>query len=90
LPNAGYDVAINFKVDGTGADKIARQLQQQYGVEAISAYADVGKQKEVDDMFAPSSIVWAPGCPGQQCCVQVWKPLLEVQESEWDLVLTPT
>ena len=88
LAQAGYDVAINFKVDGTGADNIARQLQQQYGVEAISAYADVGNSKEVDEMFR--TVIDRFGYLDalvNNAAVQVWKPLLEIQESEWDLVL---
>ena len=88
LAKSGYDVAINFKVDGAGAEKIARQLQDQYAGQVMSVYADVGNGKEVDEMFA--KVIERFGrldALVNNAAVQVWKPLLEVQESEWDLVL---
>ncbi|HZE28134.1 MAG TPA: SDR family NAD(P)-dependent oxidoreductase [Terriglobales bacterium] len=88
LAKAGYDVALNFKVDGTGAEKIAQELQEQYGCRSISVYADVGNAQEVDGMFRTvidrfgrlDALVNNAG-------VQVWKPLLELEESEWDFVI---
>jgi NAD(P)-dependent dehydrogenase (short-subunit alcohol dehydrogenase family) len=88
LAQSGYDVAINFKVNGTIADNIARQLQQQYGTVAISIHADVGNSKEVDEMFR--TVIDRFGYLDalvNNAAIQVWKPLLEVQDSEWDLVL---
>jgi NAD(P)-dependent dehydrogenase (short-subunit alcohol dehydrogenase family) len=89
LAQAGYDIAINFKVDAAGAEKIARQLQEQTGGEIFSVYADVGNSKDVDEMFR--TVIERFGrldALVNNAAVQVWKPLLEVQESEWDLVLT--
>jgi NAD(P)-dependent dehydrogenase (short-subunit alcohol dehydrogenase family) len=88
LAQGGYDVAINFKMDATGAETIASQLQEQFGAQAISVYADVGKRDDVDQMFR--TVVERFGSVDalvNNAAVQVWKPLLEVQEAEWDLVL---
>jgi NAD(P)-dependent dehydrogenase (short-subunit alcohol dehydrogenase family) len=88
LAQAGYDVAINFKVDGPGAEKIARQLQEQHGVQAFGVYADVGNSQEVDEMFrAVLDRFGHLNALVNNAAVQVWKPLLDVQEPEWDLVL---
>jgi 3-oxoacyl-[acyl-carrier protein] reductase len=88
LAGAGYDVAVNFKDDPAGAEKIAHDLQRQGGCRALSVYADVGNRTEVEAMFQTvldrfgrlDALVNNAG-------VQVWKPLLEVEESEWDLVI---
>jgi 3-oxoacyl-[acyl-carrier protein] reductase len=88
LAKAGYDVAINFKVNAENAERIARQLQDQYGGQAISIYADVANNKDVEEMF--KTVVERFGqlhALVNNAAVQVWKPLLEVRESEWDLVL---
>ena len=88
LAQAGYDVAINFKVEEAMAGQIARELQEQHGCRAISVYADVGNAKDVDEMFRAvidrfrrlDALINNAG-------VQVWKPLLEVSESDWDFVV---
>lgn len=87
LAQAGYDVAINFKIDSPGADRIARQLQD-HGGQAFSVYADVGSSQEVDEMFR--TVIDRFGQLNalvNNAAVQVWKPFLDVEESEWDLVL---
>ncbi len=88
LARAGYDVAINFKVDETSADVLARALQNN-GIRAISVYADVGNSRDVDAMF--QKILSAFGkldALVNNAGVQVWKPLLDVQEADWDRVIT--
>jgi NAD(P)-dependent dehydrogenase (short-subunit alcohol dehydrogenase family) len=88
LAQAGYDVAINFKADGPGAERIARQLQEHHGGQAFSVYADVSNSAEVDEMFR--TVVDRFGQVNalvNNAAIQVWKPLLDVQESEWDVVL---
>ena len=89
LAQAGYDVAINFKVDEAGAENIARGLREQYGGRAISVYADVGNGKDVDAMFR--TVIERFGrlhALVNNAAVQVLKPFLDIEESEWDLVLT--
>jgi 3-oxoacyl-[acyl-carrier protein] reductase len=88
LAQAGYDVALNFKFGPDAAETLARELQEQHRCRALAVYADVGSGKDVDEMFRTvmdqfgrlDALVNNAG-------VQVWKPLLEVEESEWDLVI---
>jgi 3-oxoacyl-[acyl-carrier protein] reductase len=87
LARAGYDVAVNFKVDEDSAELLAQELQKD-GVRAISVYADVGNSKDVDAMF--QKILSAFGkidALVNNAGVQVWKPLLEVEEADWDRVV---
>ena len=88
LAAAGYDLTLNYKVDPAAADKLACELQEKHRGQAISIYADVGNSKDVDAMF--EAIIERFGridALVNNAGVQVWKPLLEVEESEWDLVL---
>ena len=88
LARSGYDVAINFKVDEHSAQALARELQED-GRRAISLYADVGNSSDVDAMF--EEILSAFGkidALVNNAGAQVWKPLLEVEEAEWDRVVT--
>ena len=88
LARSGYDVAINFKVDEHSARALARELQED-GSRAISLYADVGNSSDVDAMF--EEILSAFGkidALVNNAGVQVWKPLLEVEDAEWDRVIT--
>jgi NAD(P)-dependent dehydrogenase (short-subunit alcohol dehydrogenase family) len=87
LARAGYNVAINYKVDASSAERLAKELQQD-GARAIAVYADVGISKDVDTMF--EKILSAFGKIDtlvNNAGVQVWKPLLEVEEADWDRVL---
>lgn len=88
LAHSGYDVAINFRVDDDSAELLAQDLQKD-GVRAISVYGDVGNAKDVDAMF--EKILSSFGkidALVNNAGVQVWKPLLEVEEAEWDRVIT--
>ena len=88
LAHCGYDVAINYKVDGDSADRLAAELRRD-GTAAISVYADVGNSSDVDAMF--EKILSAFGKVDalvNNAGVQVWKSLLEVAEAEWERVIT--
>jgi 3-oxoacyl-[acyl-carrier protein] reductase len=87
LARAGYDVAINYKVDQPAAAKLVDELQKN-GVHTISVYADVGKLADVAVMF--EKVLQSFGkldALVNNAGVQVWKPLLELQEADWDRVL---
>jgi len=87
LARAGYDVAINYKIDAASAERLANELQQN-GVRAITAYADVGLSKDVDAMFEKLLSEFGKlDALVNNAGVQVWKPLLEVDEADWDRVL---
>jgi NAD(P)-dependent dehydrogenase (short-subunit alcohol dehydrogenase family) len=88
LARSGYDVAINYKFESDSAKGLAEELQKD-GIRAMTVYADVGNSKDVDTMF--ENILSAFGkidALVNNAGVQVWKPLLDVEEAEWDRVVT--
>ncbi len=87
LARAGYDVAINYKLDPPAAETLANQLQQN-GAHAIAVYADVANCKDVDAMFEKVFAAFGQlNALVNNAGVQVFKPLLDVEESEWDRVI---
>jgi len=89
LARAGYDVAINFKVDESSADLLANELQKD-GIRAIAVYADVGNSNDVDAMFRKILSTFGKiDALVNNTGVQVWKPLLDVEEGAWDRVVIP-
>jgi NAD(P)-dependent dehydrogenase (short-subunit alcohol dehydrogenase family) len=87
LAHSGYDVAINYKVESDSAGRLAEELQND-GIRAMTVYADVGNSKDVNAMF--EKILSAFGkldALVNNAGIQVWKPLLEVEEAEWDRVI---
>jgi NAD(P)-dependent dehydrogenase (short-subunit alcohol dehydrogenase family) len=88
LAHSGYDVAINFKVDESSADVLAGELQKA-GIRAISVYADVGNSRDVTAMFEKVLATFGKiDALVNNAGIQVWKPLLDVEEAEWDRVVT--
>jgi len=88
LARCGYDVAINYREDANSAERLAQELQKE-GIRAISVYADVGISTDVDAMFEKLFASFGKiDALVNNAGVQVWKPLLEVQEADWDRVLT--
>ena len=88
LAHCGYDVAINYREDANFAERLAEELQKD-GIRAISVYADVGISTDVDAMFEKVFSTFGKlDALVNNAGVQVWKPLLEVQEADWDRVLT--
>ena len=87
LASAGYNVAVNYKVDQAAAETLAKELQRS-GARAVAVYGDVANPKEVDAIF--ENIFSAFGRLNalvNNAGVQVFKPLLEVEEAEWDRVI---
>jgi 3-oxoacyl-[acyl-carrier protein] reductase len=88
LARAGYDVAINYKVDAPAAESLAKNLQA-HGTRVIAVHADVSSSGEVDEMFR--TVLQAFGkldALVNNAAIQVWKPLLEVEDAEWDRVIS--
>jgi 3-oxoacyl-[acyl-carrier protein] reductase len=87
LARAGYDVVINYKVNEAAAENLGKELQQN-GVRAIAVYADVANSKDVDAMFEKVFTAFGQlNALINNAGVQVFKPLLEVDETEWDRVI---
>ena len=88
LALGGYDVAVNYKADEPAATKLAADLERASSGHVFAVYADVGRRQDVEQMFEVvldrfgqlDALVNNAG-------VQVEKPLLELEESEWDFVL---
>src|SRR5260370_18903355 len=88
LASCGYDVALNYREDANSAERLAKELQKD-GIRALSVYADVGISTDVDAMFEKIFLSFGKfDAPVNNAGVQAWKPLLEVQEADWDRVLT--
>jgi len=87
LSTAGYDVAINYKLGAPAAEALAKILEKGAG-RAIAVYADVASSADVDTMI--ETILESFGrldALVNNAGVQVFKPMLEVEESEWDRVI---
>ncbi|HYM12285.1 MAG TPA: SDR family NAD(P)-dependent oxidoreductase [Bryobacterales bacterium] len=88
LARAGCDVAVNYHTDEAGARATAAEITA-LGRRAIVAGGHVGDAAAVDAMLAQAVAafsrlhIWV-----NNAGVQTWKPLLELEESEWDRVLS--
>jgi NAD(P)-dependent dehydrogenase (short-subunit alcohol dehydrogenase family) len=87
LARAGCDVAVNYHGDRAGAEATAAEIAA-LGRRAIVVQANVGSAADVGRMFAEIS----RELPRLDILVnnagtQVWKALLDLEESEWDRVI---
>jgi NAD(P)-dependent dehydrogenase (short-subunit alcohol dehydrogenase family) len=87
LARQGCDVAVNYHSDAAGAEATVREIADM-GRAAFAVQADVGNQAaaarlfdEVLERFPRLHILV------NNAGTQVWKPLLELQEAEWDRVI---
>ena len=88
LALGGYDVALNYKVDGADATAVASELERESGGQTMAVYADVGHGEDVDRMFATMLDRFGRlDALVNNASIQVEKPLLELEEFEWDSVL---
>jgi len=87
LARSGYDVAINYKAEAT----VARQLAQELaglGRCAIALYADISISADVDEMFGTVLSTFGKlDALVNNAATQVFKPLVEVDDSDWDRVI---
>jgi NAD(P)-dependent dehydrogenase (short-subunit alcohol dehydrogenase family) len=84
LARCGCDVAINYHSDSEGAAATVAEIRGM-GRNAFAVTANVGVASEVDRMFAEvferfSHLDILVNNAG----VQTWKPLLDLEEAEWD------
>lgn len=87
LAKAGCDVAVNFNTDAGGADRTVDEIQE-LGRTAFAIQANVGLAADTDRMF---EAVFARfprlDILVNNAGVQTWKPLLELEERDWDRVI---
>jgi NAD(P)-dependent dehydrogenase (short-subunit alcohol dehydrogenase family) len=87
LARQGCDVAVNYNSDPRGAEATAAEIAA-IGAKAFTTQASVADSAQVDRMFSevfgrfPKLDILV-----NNAGVQTWKPLLELEESEWDRVL---
>lgn len=87
LARAGYDVAVNYNSDAAGAAATVAEITA-LGRVAFAVAGNVGVAADVDRMFA-EVVSRFPNLRGlvNNAGVQTWKPLLELEEAEWDRVI---
>jgi len=87
LADEGFDVVVNYGRDSDGAEETAREIRAR-GRETLVVQADVGMKADVERMF--KELLDSLGTPTvlvNNAGVQTWKPLLELEEEEWDRTL---
>jgi 3-oxoacyl-[acyl-carrier protein] reductase len=87
LARVGYDVAINHKMDAPAAENLAKELRS-HGARALAVYADISIAIDVDEMFRKVIAEFGKlDALVNNAAMQVFKPLLEVAEVDWDRVI---
>jgi len=84
LARCGCDVAVNYHSDRAGAEETVAAIRG-LGRNAFAVKANVGVAREVDRMFAEALERFERlDILVNNAGVQTWKPLLDLEESEWD------
>ncbi|MGI8744544.1 MAG: SDR family NAD(P)-dependent oxidoreductase [Bryobacteraceae bacterium] len=87
LARQGCDVAVNYNSDAAGAYATCEEIRR-IGLRAIAIQADVGDAVQVDRMFTAFSEQFQKlDILVNNAGVQTWKPLLELEEHEWNRVI---
>jgi len=87
LARNGCDVAVNYNSDAAGADATVAEIRSM-GRKALPVQANVGVSADIDRMFQqvlqefPRLDILV-----NNAGVQTWKPLLDLEEAEWDHVI---
>ncbi|MEW5974372.1 MAG: 3-oxoacyl-ACP reductase family protein [Acidobacteriota bacterium] len=87
LAKRGCSIAVNYFTDLKGAEETAREIRGM-GSQAHVVGADVSRSDQVQRMFQEVTTVFTKlDILVNNTGTQVWKPLLELEESEWDRVI---
>ena len=87
LARDGCAVAVNYHSDRAGADATVAEIQAM-GRDAFPVQANVAIAAEVDRMFEEVAVRFRRlDILVNNAGTQVWKPLLELEEEEWDRVI---
>jgi len=87
LAAAGSNVVINFYEEPERAETTVHELQA-LGVDAVAIEGDVRRISDVERMVdAAIERLGTVDILVNNAGVQIWKPLLELTEQEWDLVI---
>ncbi|MDF1816620.1 MAG: glucose 1-dehydrogenase [Verrucomicrobiales bacterium] len=88
MADAGWDVAINYNSDLSGAEETQAKIESK-GRKCIILQGNVGVKAEATRMF--EAIIEEFGkldCLVNNAGRQTWAPLLELKEEDWDKTLT--
>ena len=87
LARNGCDIAVNYNSDRAGAEATVAEIEA-LGRTAFAVAGDVGVSAAVDRMFSEvTNRFQRLNILVNNAGVQTWKPLLELEESEWDRVI---
>jgi NAD(P)-dependent dehydrogenase (short-subunit alcohol dehydrogenase family) len=87
LARVGANVAVNYASSNTDAERTVAELRA-LGVDACAVHADISVKADVERMFGDVIARWSRlDILVNNAGVQTWTPLVEVTESEWDLVV---
>ena len=87
LARNGSDIAVNYNTDAAGAAATVGEVEA-LGRRAFAVQANVGIAADVDRMFAETLRQFSRlDILVNTAGVQTWKPLLDLEESEWDRVI---
>ncbi|MSV30872.1 MAG: SDR family oxidoreductase, partial [Bryobacterales bacterium] len=80
----GCNVAVNYNTDRAGAEAVVSEVEA-LGASAFAVQANVGAASDVDRLFSELRARFSKlDILVNNAGVQTWKPLLELEESEWD------
>ena len=87
LARRGADVSVNYFSDASGADATVREIQA-LGRQAVAIQADAGSSSGVTSLFDQAIARFGSlDILVNNAGAQVWKPMIEVTEEEWDRVI---
>jgi NAD(P)-dependent dehydrogenase (short-subunit alcohol dehydrogenase family) len=87
LARRGCELAINYHSDSAGADETAR-IVMELGQRALVVGGNVGHSTDVTAMFEKVLDTFGHmDILVNNAGIQVWKPLLELEERDWDRVI---
>jgi NAD(P)-dependent dehydrogenase (short-subunit alcohol dehydrogenase family) len=87
LARLGCDIAVNYNSDRAGAESTAAEIAS-LGRTAFAVQADVASAAGVNRMFADTFARFQRlDILVNNAGTQVWKPLLDLEEPEWDRVI---
>lgn len=83
LAHSGFRIAVNYNSDRAGAEQTAREITAAGG-SALIVHGDVSKSSDVERMVEEAGDVEVLV---NNSATQVFKPLLELSEEDWDRVI---
>ncbi len=90
LASEGAKVVVNYRRSGERAEEVVQEIKEKYNTEAISVYADVGKESDVVAMFEKidetfgridvliNNAAYCPTCQVVEMTEQMWNHTLQV------------